>query len=73
MPRDAGGCIVTRRERICQQRALAREAIGKLRAIEELFSAEEDHLTDESGLDWEAFSQKVDDLEAWIFDEGPLA
>lgn len=63
---------MTRRERICQQRAMAREAIGKLRAIEELFGAE-DRLSDESGLGWEAFSQKVSELESWIFDEGPLA
>jgi len=64
---------MTRRERICQQRAMAREAIGKLRAIEELFGAEEDRLSDENGLGWEAFSQKVSELESWIFDEGPLA
>lgn len=64
---------MNRRERICQQRAMAREAIGKLRAIEELFGAEESRLTDENGLEWEAFSQKVDELETWIFDEGPLA
>lgn len=64
---------MTRRERICQQRAMAREAIGKLRAIEELFGAEEDHVSDESGLEWEAFDQKVTELESWIFDEGPLA
>lgn len=64
---------MTRRERICHQRALVREAIGKLRAVEELFGAEEGSLSDTSGLALEAFSQKVNEFESWVFDEGPLA
>lgn len=56
-----------KRQRIAQQRALVREAIGKLRAAEELFGIEDGAVAGaETG--YGDFVKKVDEFEAWIFD-----
>lgn len=60
------------RQRIGMQRAMVREAIGKLRAAEELFGVEaEFDGSAETGFD--AFRGKVDELERWVFDESAIA
>lgn len=64
---------MTRKERIVLQRQRAREAIGILRGVGELFGAEEktDSQYDKGELEyWESI---VDKVESEIFDEGPIA
>ncbi|MCS6257483.1 hypothetical protein G3456_22105 [Shewanella baltica] len=54
------------------QRALAEEAIGKLKAIRQLFGAEESADSDDtSGLD--AWDSKINELADWIWSESPIA
>lgn len=64
--------MTDQRQRIAMQRAFVREAIGKLRAAEELFGIEDKAVSsDDRGF--AAFSEKVDAFEAWIFDESSIA
>lgn len=64
---------MTQRERIAMQRATAQEALGKLKAVAELFG------TEESASDWhgrndlDKWEAKINELEAWIFGESPIA
>jgi len=63
---------VTQRERIAMQRAMAEEAIGKLKAIRQLFGAESS--ADSSDMrDLEAWDKRIKELEAWIWGESPIA
>lgn len=61
-----------RRQRIAMQRALVREALGKLHAATELFSTEDGAVAgDDPGfLQWDA---GIRQFETWCFGEGPLA
>jgi hypothetical protein len=61
-----------KRQRIAMQRALVREALGKLRAVEELFGIEDGAVADDLS-DLNDFTRKVNEFEAWVNDEGPLA
>lgn len=54
------------------QRVLVREAIGKLRAAEELFGAE-DNRSGSTHADYEAFRERVNDFQAWVFEESSIA
>lgn len=61
-----------KRQRIALQRAMCREAIGKLRAAAEFFAAEDgavSGITDDSIQ----FMDHVDELESWIFQESSLS
>lgn len=66
------------KQRIAQQRVLVREAMGKIRAAEELFGAEEytnnkvDQLADGMAALLE-FQRRVDEFEKWVFEESPIA
>ncbi|WP_323902497.1 DUF6835 domain-containing protein [Aeromonas caviae] len=63
---------MTQRERIAMQRAMAEEAIGKLKAIRQLFGAEAS--ADSSDMrDLEAWDKRIKELEAWIWGESPIA
>lgn len=57
-------------QRCAQQRVLAQEALGKLKAITELFGTE-DHVTT-TGL-YLAWEEKLKEFEEWIWDESPIA
>jgi hypothetical protein len=61
-----------KRQRIAMQRGLVREAIGKLRAAEELFSVEDNAIA-ENSPGFEEFCDKVDALEVWIFEASAIA
>jgi len=54
------------------QRALAEEALGKLKAIRQLFGAEE---SADSGdmRDLKAWDKRIVELEGWIWGESPIA
>lgn len=60
------------RQRIAMQRALVQEAIGKLRAAEELFGIEDGAVAGDDG-GYRGFSEKIDALEAWMFGDNALA
>lgn len=60
------------RQRIAQQRALARAAIGQLRAVEELFGIEDGAVAGDGSAHAE-FAKKVDEFEAWVFDASSIA
>ena len=60
------------RQRIAAQRAMAREAIGKLRAVLELFGTEDGAVAgDDPG--YEDFLARVDEIEDWVFGESAIA
>lgn len=60
------------RQRIAMQRALVREAIGKLRAAEEMFGIEDGAIAGGERAHGE-FAEKVDEFEAWVFDASSIA
>ncbi|MFW2328981.1 hypothetical protein [Aeromonas allosaccharophila] len=64
-----------KKERICMQRAMAEEAIGKLKAIRQMFGAEDtDDACDAAGMnDFKAWDEKLKEFEAWVWDESPIA
>ncbi|WP_333847129.1 hypothetical protein [Phaeobacter italicus] len=69
---------MSQRERIAMQRALAREALGKLEAVTEFFGTEDevdisDHLREAATRDYETWKERVAEFKAWIFDESPIA
>lgn len=74
---EQGGKAVTQKERIAMQRALAEEALGKMRAISQLFGAEDKScdaaIELRDAADCEAWVKKVDELSAWIWGESPIA
>lgn len=57
------------------QRAMAEEAIGKLKAIRQLFGAEDtDDSCDATGMsDLKAWNEKLKDFEDWLWGESPIA
>ncbi|BBT80437.1 hypothetical protein WP8S18E11_21030 [Aeromonas veronii] len=57
------------------QRAMAEEAIGKLKAIRQMFGAEDtDDACDAAGMsDLKAWDEKLREFEAWVWDESPIA
>lgn len=61
-----------KRQRIAQQRALAHEALGKLKAAHELFGIEDGAVAGDND-DHAKWFKKVLELENWIFDESPIA
>lgn len=65
------------KERIAMQRALAEEALGKLRAISQLFGAEDESCNAAIELrdtaDYKAWAKKVGELSEWIWGESPIA
>jgi len=63
---------MTRLERICHQRALAHEAMGKLRALTEFFGSDDEDRR-EDGKTYDEFVVRIDDLETWIFRESGIA
>lgn len=66
---------MNQKQRIVQQRVLLAEAIGKLRAIDELFGAEDFHPS-QTGREmgplngWQEGRKR---FEAWAYDESPIA
>lgn len=64
-----------KKERVCMQRAMAEEAIGKLKAIRQLFGAEDTlDACDTAGMsDLKAWDEKLREFEAWVWDESPIA
>jgi hypothetical protein len=62
------------RQRIATQRALAHEAIGKLRAVSEWFGVDDaSAMITPRGEDLAEWQRKIDELERWIWDESPIA
>lgn len=64
--------MMKQKARIAMQRALAEEAIGKLKAIRQLFGAEESADSDDTS-DLDAWDSKIDELADWIWSESPIA
>ena len=62
---------MTQKQRIAMQRALVREALGKLNAAAELFGAEEHPAGPDLG--YSAFDAKVREFEEWAFSESGIA
>lgn len=54
------------------QRAMAEEAIGKLKAIRQLCGAE-DNADGSDMSEVDAWGKRIDELEAWIWGESPIA
>ena len=54
------------------QRAMAEEAIGKLKAIRQLFGAEVSADSNDT-RDLEAWDKRIRELEDWIWGESPIA
>ena len=54
---------------------MAEEAIGKLKAIRQLFGAEDtDDACDSTGMsDLKAWEEKLKEFETWLWDESPIA
>lgn len=61
-----------KRQRIAMQRALIREAFGKIEAATELFGIEDGAVSvdDPTFDEWEA---KVQDFQDWVFGKSPIA
>lgn len=56
------------------QRAMAEEALGKLKAIRQLFGAEDtDDACDTGMSDLKAWDEKFWEFEAWVWDQSPIA
>lgn len=56
------------------QRVLAREALGKLHAIGELFGIEDHDLArEQSAAAFNEWDKKLREFESWIWDESPIA
>ncbi|GAA0428584.1 hypothetical protein [Aeromonas salmonicida] len=64
--------FVKQKERIAMQRAMAEEALGKLKAIRQLFGAEDSADADDMS-DLNAWDKKFREFEAWVWDESPIA
>ncbi|MGL5994742.1 MAG: hypothetical protein ACRCZ8_14680 [Aeromonas sobria] len=64
--------MMKQKARIAMQRALAEEAIGKLKAIRQLFGAEESTDSNDTS-DLDAWDSKIDELTDWIWSESPIA
>lgn len=62
-----------KRQRIAHQRALAEEALGKLRAASQLFGVEDGSVSDEHCGEYRVWSIKIAELEEWIWNESPIA
>ena len=60
------------KERVALQRAMAEEAIGKLKAIRQLFGAEDSADADDMS-DLNAWDKKFREFETWVWDESPIA
>ena len=60
------------RQRIAMQRALAEEALGKLRAARQLFGVE-DSADGDDRRDLEAWDARIKEFEAWLWGESPIA
>jgi len=60
------------KERVAMQRAMAEEALGKLKAIRQLFGAEDSADADDMS-DLNAWDKKFREFEAWVWDESPIA
>ena len=58
--------------RIAIQRSLAEEALGKMRAISQLFGAEESADSDDVS-DLEKWESRIKELEDWLWSESPIA
>ena len=64
---------MNRLERIATQRMMAREVIGKLKAITELFGVDDEHMSYADSVEFYEWSKKVEEFDEWIFGESPLA
>lgn len=64
-----------KRQRIAMQRAMAQEALGKLRAAAELFAAEDGAVAGdpEHEDDLERWNGKIANLENWLWGASPIA
>ena len=62
---------MTQKERESQQRAMVCRAIGELRAVIELFGAEETWHGQPIGF--HEFKAKVDEFENWVFKKSGIA
>jgi hypothetical protein len=60
------------RQRIAMQRALAEEALGKLKAARQLFGIEDSADSDDR-RDLEAWDARIKEFEAWLWGESPIA
>lgn len=66
--------MMDQRTRIAMQRQLAHEALAKLMCARELFGLDEpERAQGRAQSDFSIWSDKVDELERWIFDESPIA
>ena len=60
------------RQRVAMQRALVREALGKLHAAEELFGIEDGAVAGEN-VDCDEFIDRVHEFEEWLFSSSAIA
>lgn len=61
-----------KRQRVAMQRALMREAFGKIDAVAEHFGCEDGAVAGESN-DFEEWERKVAEFKDWVWDESPIA
>lgn len=63
-----------KRQRVSMQRALVREALGKLHAATEFFGTEDGAVAGGDGMgEFEVWQAKLEEFEAWVFGESPIA
>ncbi|AAN55697.1 hypothetical protein HRJ35_14915 [Shewanella oneidensis MR-1] len=64
--------MMTKKERIAIQRSMAEEALGKLKAIRQLCGAEDS--SDSSDMqEVEIWTNRIKELEDWLWGESPIA
>jgi len=64
--------MMDKRQRIAIQRALACDAIGKLNAASQYFSAEDGAVAGTDG-DFSEWESKVQEFVRWLWEESPIA
>ena len=60
------------KQRIAMQRVLAEEALGKLKAVRQLFGAE-DPVGGDGHQHLKIWEAKIKELEDWLWGESPIA
>ena len=61
-----------KRQRVAMQRALMREALGKIDAATELFGVE-DRAVAGDDADFEEWESRIETFRIWVFEESPIA
>lgn len=64
--------MMDKRQRIAMQRALMREAFGKIDAATELFGTEDSAVAGDDEA-FEAWDRQIEAFRDWVFSESPIA